>query len=119
MDAQGLISDKVNVHTSKSGDETSNLLVEKGWFIDSIDVFRSAIAYALANQMEPKTETPTGGKTWNAGSVDKDGAVSAVLALHGYKDRPMATAEGLVEVALEDIGKRVRKGESLSQIFLN
>jgi hypothetical protein len=31
----------------------------------------------------------------------------------------MALAEGLAEVALEEIGKRVRKGESLSQIFLN
>ena len=119
MDAQELISDKVNVHTSKSGDEASSLLIERGWFKESIDVFRSAIAYALAKQMEPKADTPTGGKTWNAGSVDKDGAVSALLALHGYKDRPMATAEGLVEIALEDIGKRVRKGESLSQIFLN
>ena len=119
MDAQELISDKVNVHTSKSGDETSSLLIDKGWFRDSIDVFRSALAYALANGIEPKVDTPSGGKTWNAGSVDKDGAVTKVLALHGYKERPMATAEGLVEMALEDIGKRVRKGESLSQIFLN
>lgn len=119
MDAQEFVSDKVNVHTSKFGEETSNLLIEKGWFKDGIDVFRSAIAYALANQMEPKTDIPTGGQSWNAGSVDRDGAVSAVLALHGYKDRPMATAEGLAEIALEDIGKRVRKGESLSQIFLN
>jgi hypothetical protein len=119
VDPQELISDKVNVHTSKSGEETCSLLIDKGWFKESIEVFRSAIAYALANQMEPKTDVPTGGRNWNAGSVDKDGSVSAVLALHGYKDRPMATAEGLAEVALEDIGKRVRKGESLSQIFLN
>jgi hypothetical protein len=116
---QEAISDKVNVHTSKSGDETSNLLIDKGWFKDSIDVFRSAIAYALANKMEPKKDTPTGGRSWNAGSVDKDGTVSALLALHGYKDHPMITSEGLVEAALEEIGKRVRKGESLSQIFLN
>lgn len=118
MDAQELISDKVNVHTSKSGDETSSLLIEKGWLKDWIDVFRSAIAYALANEIEPKADTPAGGKSWNAGSVDKDGAVSAVLALHGYKVHPMITAEGLAEAALEEIGKRVRKGESLSQIFL-
>ena len=112
-------NDKVNLHTSKAGDETTNLLIEKGWFKESLDVFRSAIAYSLVNEINPAPEVPTGGKTWNAGSVDKDGSVSAILALHGYKSRPMVFAEGLAESALEEIGKRVRKGESLSQIFLN
>ena len=112
-------NDKVNLHTSKTGDETTGLLIEKGWFKESLDVFRCSVAYALVNNLTPKDDVPTGGKTWNAGSVDKDGSVSALLALHGYKSRPMALAEGLAEAALEEIGKRVRKGESLSQIFLN
>jgi len=112
-------NDKVNLHTSKMGDETSNLLIEKGWFKEALDVFRSSIAYALVNGLDPKEDVPTGGKTWNAGSVDKDGSVTAILALHDFKIKPMVVAEGLAESALEEIGKRVRKGESLSQIFLN
>lgn len=119
MESQEVNSDKVNVHTSKSGDDTSSLLIDKGWFTENIDVFRSAIAYALAHSLQPKMDPSTGGRSWNVGSVDKDGVVTALLALHGFKDRPMATSEGLAEIALEEIGKRVRQGESLSQIFLN
>jgi len=111
--------DKVNVHTSKAGQDTSSLLIEKGWFKEGYIVFSASIAYALVNGLSPKEDVPTGGESWNVGTIDKGGTVSAILALHGYKTRPMALAEGLAESALEEIGKRVRKGESLTQIFLN
>lgn len=111
--------DKVNIRTSKNGDDTSNLLLSKGWFSENIEVFRTALAYGLANKLKPSEEVGPGGRNWNVGTLDQDGSVKILMEIHGYVERPYAIAEAVVETALIEIGKRLRNGESLGQIFLN
>ena len=109
--------DKINVKTSKEADDASMLMIERGWFKDAIDVYRTAVAYALASNLQPNEGPKNGGKSWNIGSLDPEGTLKKLLLLHGISERPYAISEQFAEVGILSMAARAKSGETISAIL--
>lgn len=112
-----VVKDKINVKTSKEADEATDLMIERGWFKESIDVYRTGVAYALANALKPIEGPKNGGKSWNIGSLDPDGTLKKLLLLHGVNERPYANSEYYAEAGILSMASRAKSGESISAIM--
>lgn len=78
-----------------------------------LDVYRLAVAAAIARKLEPTDESVSRTTVYNAtGTLDLDGAIhAAVIAVRSdHGERPYALVERLAEAGLRDIREHLENG---------
>ena len=113
--------DKAQVGLSSETDDKLKSLLEKddGPFARDQDVYRLAVAIALAEGLDPAPESRSYDTKFAAGGVDPDQALrSAIQYLRDDHDgRPAALMERLAEAGVERIYDHVDSGKALHELL--
>lgn len=113
--------DRKTLSASNAANEALDTLTASGWFAEGIEAYRVAIAYALANDLQPEDvpERVNATTKYNVGSVDPEGRVRNLICILRPEDaeRPYATAEWLAEAGLARIVRELDDGSLLSEIL--
>jgi hypothetical protein len=111
--------DKTQIGLSDRASEHLETIRQSGGFRTEQDVYRLAIAIAIAEQLPPTREDITRTTKYSVGSLDPDRAlVNAVRhldAAHG--GRPAAYMERLAEAGMERIYNHLDSGKSLGELL--
>ncbi len=114
-------ADKSQVAISEASRDLADEVVEKGGFAERQDVYRLAIAVALAKQLEPAPEDVGGRINYlGAGSLDQDGSIrTAIMQLREEegRDRPYALAERLAEAGIAELYEHLNSGRSIREFL--
>lgn len=110
------VEDRTTIGVTVAGGRCLDLLMSKGWFDQEVVAFRVAIAYALANDLDPTIgETYT--TKWNRGTLEQGTLLADLISLSRPSLRPYDLAQGLGDAGLKAMAERVRNGESLPSMF--
>lgn len=113
--------DKKQIGLTKVGNEALAILMDAALFATETDAYKVAIAYALAQGLEPAS-APDGGyqtKFNAAGGLDVYGEIrDLVVALRpDDADHPYLTAERLAELGISELANRIAAHENMAQIL--
>lgn len=115
------MSDLVTIGLSETGmGLISELSGEEGLFAQEIDVYRFAIALALAHNIDPEQIAIGKRQTkYNVGSLDPDRKIyEAIRALSETSELPpYRKAERLAEWGVQDLHSRFKAGKSIRSII--
>jgi hypothetical protein len=113
--------DKQQIGLTATGDGALQVLLADGRFANQTDVYRFAISYAIAADLDP-ADAPQGGYNtkFNAlGTLESGSSIRDLIEIlgTGETNRPFATAEKLAELGVREIARRLEGNESLADIM--
>lgn len=112
MSEETLTEDRTTIGVSVAGGKCLDLLMSKGWFDQEVVAFRVAVAYALANDLNPTVgETYT--TKWNRGTLEQGTLLADLISLLRPSTRPYDLAQGLGDAGLKAMAEKARAGEGL------
>lgn len=118
---------KTTVQSSQSGKAVCERLLRDGYFSDAQSVFRFAVCFALANELEVEAE-PTGieagkGFTWSVTGLDPNQILKVLVTEFATGERPTTQREQyrrieiLGNMGLSEIGRRLESGSFISELL--
>lgn len=102
---------------SSEGDRIVREMVAAGWFETEVAAFQTAVALALARNLDPPDRQEMGGTTtkYNVGSLDPR-LRDLVLRFQGAETpRPFETANLLAEAGLRHLGRALANDVRLTE----
>lgn len=114
------MQDKTQLGLSARAAEDLEFVKEHLSLPRGLDVYRLAVAAALAKHLDPTEENLSRTTAYNAtGTLDLDGAIRAsVLAVRAdHRGRPYALVERLAEAGLRDIREHLENGLPIRDYF--
>ncbi|MCA1705535.1 MAG: hypothetical protein LC808_20670 [Actinobacteria bacterium] len=108
-------NDKAQPSISATARSQMDSIQVQGGFSASMDVYRLAIAVALAEKLEPITSPGARETVYHVGTLDPDGVlITAIVETRpDHDDRPVALMERLAEAGLKRIFDHLQEGKSL------
>lgn len=115
------ISDRDDLGTigvTDSAEAVIHRILERGWFGHEMNVFKTAVAYGIANNIPPTSSGKFATK-WNIGSLDRTGDFIEVVTLFYEQSRPWDYIRRVGDAALKVIEPRIERAEVPSDLFLD
>jgi len=113
-------ADKGQIGLSEEVDLKIKEIIEEGRFDHEQDVYRLAIAIALAEDLEPAPESRAYKTKFNVGSLDPEHSLRTATQYlridHG--GRPQAMMERLAEAGVEHIHSHLNAGKPLHELLV-
>jgi hypothetical protein len=112
-------SDRTQIGLSDEANDQLETVRLQGGFRNEQDVYRLAIAVAIAEDLAPTPEDLQRTNKYNIGGLDPDRAlVTAVRYLRtDHADRPVAYMERLAEAGMQYMYAHVESGRSLHELL--
>lgn len=114
------VDDKQQIGLTAETDEKLKNIAEKYFGGREADVYRFAIAFAIAADLDAESASGKFDTKFNAmGTLDIDQRIRNLLTvLHvGDQERPYATAERLAEAGVIEMARRLDSGASFADLF--
>jgi hypothetical protein len=108
-------NDKAQPSISAAARSQLDSIQVQGGFAASMDVYRFAIAVALAENLSPVAQEGTRETLYHVGTLDPDGVLIAAIVetRDDHDERPVALMERLAEAGLKRISDHLAEGKSL------
>lgn len=112
-------ADKTQIGLSDEASDHLEVVRQQGGFRTEQDVYRLAIALAIAEGLAPTSEDTARTTKYNIGGLDPERAlVTAVRYLRtDHGDRPVAYMERLAEAGMKHLYDHVESGRSLHEML--
>ena len=112
------LSDKSQIGLSEQAGEHLQIVKDQGGFNKDNDVYRLAVAVAIAEELEPTSEEASRTTKYSIGGLDPDNSlVSSVKYLRNELDRPVAYVERLAEAGLAHLFDHIESGKPLYELL--
>ena len=114
------VDDKQQIGLTAETDEKLKIIAERYFGGREADVYRFAIAFAIANNLEFDGSTGKFETKFNAmGTLDIDQKIRMLLTVLqvGDQDRPYATAEKLAEAGVIKMARMLDAGASFADLI--
>ena len=108
--------DLTTIGVTEEGSRVIEELKKREWFATGEAAFRSAVTFALANNLEPSS-TGSFSTTWNIGTLDRDGAFIRTLQPLLNPNRPWDQIRRLGDAGLRVFGSRLDTANVPSDLF--
>jgi hypothetical protein len=114
-------ADLIQIGVTPQAEEVILRLIDRGWFNSEMAAFKAAVAYGLANCIEPTTGGGLQTK-WHVGGIDKTGEFLEVVRMFhefGENDRPWDYIRRVGDASLKAIGPRIEYADVPSDLFVD
>lgn len=127
VEEEGESSAKTTVQSTASGKAVCERLQNDGYFSDAQSVFRFAVCFALANEIQADPDYPNsgGGKgfTWSVTGLDPNQVLKLMVTEFSNGERLTSQREQyrrietLGNLGLSEIGRRLEAGSFISELI--
>lgn len=111
-------ADLTTIGVTEEGGRVIDELKKREWFATGEAAFRSAVVFALANNLEPSS-SGSFSTTWNIGTLDRDGAFMRTLEPLLKPSRPWDQIRRLGDAGLRVFGSRLDTANMPSDLFVS
>ena len=114
-------ADLIQIGVTPQAEEVILRLIDRKWFNSEMAAFKAAVAYGLANCIEPTTGGGLQTK-WHVGGIDKTGEFLEVVRMFhefGENDRPWDYIRRVGDASLKAIGPRIEYADVPSDLFVD
>lgn len=111
-------SGRVTIGLTSPGRDALDRLMEKRWFTTKDAAFKSAVAYAIANDI-PETAAGSFTTVWNVGTLDRNGDFRSTVALLLDDDQPWTHIQNLGDAGLRILAEKAELADVPTEVLLD